>query len=167
VNNLANLVIFDFNVPSTATIGSTINVSMRVANFGTRPSGAFRVGFYWSTDGIITTSDLPANAVCNYPTGVAPQEFVPFCNVSIIVPTSLPPGFSYGLGVLADDLNAVVESEESDNDYGELIQLVAPIQLSLTQGPRSPQRSSDELRGLPRNPSDQSAASPLLRYGRN
>ena len=98
-------------IPSTATIGGSIQVTASVVNQGAVSAGAFRLGLYFSTNSTISTADFLL-ATCAI-SGLAPGGSV-VCSGPVTIPTSLPPGV-YFLGVIADDQGAVAESNESNN----------------------------------------------------
>ena len=94
------------------TTTHVLGVNTSVQNNGTGAAGSFRVGFYLSTDNIISTSDdLIENAVVNSLSNGY------YTNKSISVDldnTSVPYG-EYYVGVFFDDQSAVSESNENDN----------------------------------------------------
>jgi hypothetical protein len=98
-------------IPSTGTIGGTIQLSGSVVNQGAISAGAFRLGFYFSSDTTITTGDV-LFATCNV-SGLAPAaSFV--CSGPVTIPASLSPGV-YFIGVIADDQNSIAEGNEANN----------------------------------------------------
>ena len=98
-------------IPSTGTVGGTIQLSATVRNQGTGSAGAFRLGFYFSSNTTITTGDF-FFAFCNIP-GLAPGASV-LCSGPVPIPASLPPGV-YFVGVIADDQSTVAESNKGNN----------------------------------------------------
>lgn len=133
--------------PSTAPVGSAISVSNTVLNQGisdTPPgsSGTFRVGLYLSDDINITTSDvLLASRVVN---GL-PATQSSGAETLVGIPLSTPAG-QYYLGAIADDLNAITESDETNNALaGNSIVITAtPPDLTVTavSGPTSARRGN-------------------------
>src|SRR5215471_12136579 len=92
--------------------GSLQNVSLEVLNQGKRAAGAFRARFYLSTDTVITTGDIDTGSGCQF-TGLAKGESMT-CSAAVNIPSTIQPG-TYFLGVIVDDLNAVEESDKSNN----------------------------------------------------
>lgn len=126
VGGQPDLVVTSLSGPSTGTIGGQITVSVTVANQGSTDAGAFRLGFYFSTDSTITTGHTYSGWYCNFP-GLAAGT-TDLCSGPIGVPLSLTPG-TYYLGAIADDLGQVAESNENNNarvaDTGPIILTLA------------------------------------------
>jgi len=98
-------------IGSTGTPGGTIQVSASVVNQGATAAGAFRLGFYFSTNTTITTFDV-FFAFCNFSgLGVGQSGS---CSGPVTIPASLSPGV-YFVGVIADDQNSIAESNEGNN----------------------------------------------------
>ena len=108
-----DLVITSFTGPSTGVIGGLIPISVSIENQGVTTNTSFRLGFYYSTDSVITTGDAFSGWLCNFPSGLAGGASTG-CAGSIGVPSGLSPG-TYYLGAIADDLLAVGESNETNN----------------------------------------------------
>ncbi len=98
-------------IPSTGTIGGTIQLSASVVNQGALSAGAFRLGFYFSSNSTISTADV-LFATCNASGLVPGGSFV--CSGPVTIPSSLPPGV-YFVGVIADDQGAIAESNKTNN----------------------------------------------------
>jgi hypothetical protein len=109
---LPDLVITYLSGPSSGTIGGQIAVQVTVRNQGYLSAGAFRVGFYFSTDPSITTFDVYSGYYCSF-SGLSAGSSTG-CSGNIGVPSSLSPG-TYYLGAIVDDGNQVTESNESNN----------------------------------------------------
>lgn len=109
-----DLTVPTLTAPSSGITGSTITVTSSVQNLGSSASGAFRVGFYFSTNSLISLADTYSGSSCSF-TNLNAGSSAP-CNIAVTVPSSLAPG-TYYVGALADDLGAVVETNESNN-YG-------------------------------------------------
>ncbi len=109
----ADFTITAFAAPSRGVIGGSVPISLSLSNQGSIGAGAFRVGFYFSTDASITTSDVFGGWFCNFPSGLAAGS-TSGCSGVVGVPVVLTPGVYY-LGAIADDTFAVVESNESNN----------------------------------------------------
>ena len=113
-------------IPSTGTIGGTIQLSASVVNQGAGSAGAFRLGLYFSSDATITTGDL-FFAFCQI-SGLAAGSSTT-CSGPVTIPASLSPGV-YFVGVIADDQSTVAESNETNNTV-----LTGPITVSAVQPP--------------------------------
>jgi hypothetical protein len=109
---LPDLVVTSLTAPSSGIIGGQISISVNVANQGTVAAGGFRVGFYFSTDQVITTGDTFSGWFCNF-SGLAAGGSTG-CAGNVGVPASLTPGVYY-FGAIVDDLGAVPESNEGNN----------------------------------------------------
>lgn len=115
-------------------IGGAITLTVR--NLGPDPVGQFFVGVYLSADATITTSDsllvggresvvsLGGNAIASVPL---------FSGASVPASTPIGPRF---LGLLVDELNAVVETNEGNN--GTAIPITIVSCATLTLGELSP-----------------------------
>lgn len=99
-----DLVVDAVTAPRTTTINSSIPVVATVRNQGTAPAGALHVGFYYSTDTIITTSDVAAGGGCSY--AGLPVAAAVDCRTAIRVPSTLDPG-TYYVGAIVDDSSQV------------------------------------------------------------
>lgn len=121
---LPDLVVTSVDGPATGTISSRarIRVSVTLENQGTGNAGAFRLGFYYSTDPTVTTGDVFSGYLCNIDTGLTAGQTVT-CNGKIGAPTSLAEGIYY-LGACADDEDAVGESNETNNCTGDSVPIV-------------------------------------------
>lgn len=97
----------------SATVGGNINVSTTIRNQGAAGAGAFRAGFYYSTDATITTADVFSGSICNFAIGMGAGNSS-ICAGTIGVPGGLPPGMYY-VGVVVDDELQVGESNEANN----------------------------------------------------
>ncbi len=107
---LPDLVITYFGAPNTVVIGDFFQVGVTVRNQGDAAAGPFRVGFYYSTDATITTSDI-CNSACPYP-GLGPGEELN-CSGQIWAPPIAPN--TYYFGAIADDQGVIAESNENNN----------------------------------------------------
>jgi len=110
---LPDLVVTSLTAPTIGSIGGQITVSTTIVNQGSASAGAFRVGFYFSTNNVITTSDTFTGWSCTYPGGLASGGSTQ-CNGPIGVPSSLSPG-TYFFGVIVDDLGQIAEINEANN----------------------------------------------------
>ncbi len=105
--------------------GQSILVDDAVRNVGVETSGAFRVGIYLSDDALITPSDvlIGQRQVLDLDVGVLDQA-----SGSLTVPAFVMAG-SYFVGAVADDLGAIIEMDELNNE------LAAPGTLAVTSAP--------------------------------
>jgi|SRR5690349_2688684 CARDB len=101
-----------------------------ITNQGTdlnSPTGTIRNGFYLSTDTTITAADvfLDDNFNTNgvLPAGTSFQWGAP----TLTIPANTAPG-TYYLGILVDDLNQAVESNETNNFQSVKITVLSPLQ---------------------------------------
>lgn len=97
--------------PNAVLTGETISVVERIKNSGVIAANNVRVGVYLSSNDVVTTSDvsLGFRVIANLPVGATDEALTQF---------TLPPGLStgsYTLGVIADDLNGILEPDEGDN----------------------------------------------------
>jgi hypothetical protein len=109
-----DLTVTSFIVSSTnGVLGGTLPFSVTVANSGSAAAGSFRLGFYYSTDAVVTTADTFSGTICDYPNGLA-EERSDTCSGQLRVPTTLAPG-TYFVGAIADDLGRITEINENNN----------------------------------------------------
>ncbi|MEM1451295.1 MAG: CARDB domain-containing protein [Planctomycetota bacterium] len=97
--------------PLAIEAGQTIDVDDTVRNAGIEASGSFRVGVYLSTDVTITAADVLVGhrQVLGLDPGASDSA-----NGSLTIPMFVGAG-AYYVGVLADDLAAVTEVDETNN----------------------------------------------------
>ncbi|MBI3684250.1 MAG: hypothetical protein HY235_28070 [Acidobacteria bacterium] len=111
---LPRLVVTELRGPVTGEAGRSLTgVTSRIANQGNGPAGAFRFGFYFSSDASISTADTFSGWSCTFQNGLAAGA-ASTCNGDVGVPENLPPGTWY-LGGIADDQNQVPQSDRSGN----------------------------------------------------
>ena len=126
------LVVTSLSGPMSGLIGGQVTASAVVENAGGDvASGPFRLGFYWSTDAVITTGDVFSGSFCDFADLTAGG--MDSCDLLVAVPPSLPPGHHF-LGAIVDDLEEITESLETNNslvaDTGE-VNLVGTCVLGL------------------------------------
>ncbi|MEM4217369.1 MAG: clostripain-related cysteine peptidase [Candidatus Methanomethylicaceae archaeon] len=109
---LPDLVVTYLSGPSTGQIGGQIAVQATVRNQGYSAAGPFRLGFYFSTDSLITSGDVFSGWYCSF-SGLNSSSSTS-CSGNIGVPASLSPG-TYYLGAIVDDLGQVSEGDENNN----------------------------------------------------
>jgi subtilase family serine protease len=96
--------------PSTTTPASNFGVSVVVQNDGPGTAGAFRVGFYLSTDASITVSDTFLGFVPISSLGVGSATR----SATLQVPPGTPAA-AYNLGAIVDYQSAIEEGNEANN----------------------------------------------------
>lgn len=111
--NQPELIVTSLRGPTTGRVGAKIYVKTISKNQGSVNAGAFRVGFYFSTDSTITTGDARSSTYCNYSRGLYARR-TGTCNGYVVIPTSLGPG-TYYLGAIIDDSGRVAEGIENNN----------------------------------------------------
>ena len=114
-SGLPDLISTITSVPSTGTAGGTISVATTVTNQGTAdvPS-SYYAGIYLSTDSTITTADTNIYYWLDTTNPVASGGSTNFSYSAIPLPSTLATG-TYYIGAIADDLDAITESNESNN----------------------------------------------------
>lgn len=128
----ADLVITSLTAPTTGAAGETIDVSVNVANQSNRAADPFRLGFYYSADSTIETSDPASSLTCVFPSGLADTTN---CTGPVDIPLGLPPG-AYFFGAIVDITQMVTEKSETNNtrvsDNGPLNILAGACPADLT-----------------------------------
>jgi uncharacterized repeat protein (TIGR01451 family) len=125
----ADLVMEDISGPTNACTGSSIIIRNTVVNNGTDNAGSFAVALYLSADTNITTADLRlgSRTVASLPPGQTNGA-----STTLALPLTLTPG-TYFVGAIADYLNALPESEETNNATpGNLIEIAIGPELIMT-----------------------------------
>jgi hypothetical protein len=109
--------------PPVASPGANVDVMTAIENAGLDAAGAFRVGIYLSDDIRCVTADvfLGSRVVPSLAVGATDTQ-----TVTVGIPTSATLG-PKTLCAIADDLAAVDESVESNNDLGAPIQIVTAL----------------------------------------
>lgn len=129
-----NLTVPIFNAPACAVVGDAVGgqIQVRVTNIGPAviPAGtAAAIGFYVSTDAVITTSDTlltggRENILTQAPDGLlVGQSIDNFLFAGASIPGS-PLGNVF-IGVLADEFDVLDEDNEGDNTAAQAIQILA------------------------------------------
>lgn len=96
--------------PASAARGSTVNVGFTFGNQGTS-SQTFNIGFYLSTNNIISTGDL----LLGTNTGAsASAGAIGSFSRSLTIPSNVAPG-TYYLGFMVDSAGALAENNEGNN----------------------------------------------------
>ena len=130
-----NLTVTIFNAPSCALHGEVIGgqIQVRVTNTGPAvipAATAAAIGFYVSTDSVITTSDTlmiggRENLLSEAPGGLLVGEFIEnFLFTGASINTGSPTGNVF-IGVLADEFDALDEDNEGDNTAAQAIEILA------------------------------------------
>lgn len=102
--------------PATVRPGDAVTLSpWSVRNVGpVGLEGGIRNGFYLSTDATITSNDLLLGQNNNTAGVLGPGQQFDWGGPTLTIPSTVAPG-RYWIGILVDDLNQVVESDESNN----------------------------------------------------
>jgi subtilase family serine protease len=109
---LPDLELTSFTAPSSGTAGGTVFLDAQVTNISAADAGAYQVGYYLSSNDLITTGDTHF-AFCDETTGLVAGATTG-CVGPVPLPASLTAG-TYYLGAIVDDLGQVGESDESNN----------------------------------------------------
>ena len=130
-----DLVVTSLGGSTSGLIGGQVAASAALENTGGDvASGAFRLGFYWSTDAVITTGDVFSGSFCDFVDLAAGG--IDNCDLLVAVPDTLPPGPHF-FGAIVDDLGEITESLETNNsrvaDTG-VVNLVDTCVLALDLG---------------------------------
>jgi hypothetical protein len=96
--------------PISANRGSTVTIEFTFANLSTTTRETFDIGFYLSTNDIISTSDrlLGTNRGA-----YASRGYVGTYSRTLTIPTSVAPG-TYYIGFVLDPANATAEAHEAN-----------------------------------------------------
>lgn len=106
-----DLIMTTLTGPASGNSGSAITVLNKVKNIGVTNATGFYVGFYLSTDSIITTSDRYLGQ--RYVTGLGGGGINGW-NSNITIPANVAAG-TYYIGAIADYSNLVMETNETNN----------------------------------------------------
>jgi hypothetical protein len=115
-------------LPERIQIGQTLEASYTVQNLGGSDSGPFRVGIYLSADATLTPQDflLASQETGNLgPDASAIQHMRLAITEDALAQAGLQAGQLF-LGVIADDLDQVTESDETNNVASSAIQVELP-----------------------------------------
>jgi hypothetical protein len=110
-----DLIVTAVNSPTTGMAGGSITAASTVKNQGTATAGAFRLGYYISTDSTITTRDVDTRWGCDI-SSLEPGASHD-CSGNVAIPSTLTTG-TYYLGAYADKKGEVSESLENNNGRG-------------------------------------------------
>jgi len=110
-----DLTVTSVNGPLYGFLGGVINVdSTGVQNQGSVPAGANSVAYYFSTDPDTQPAQTFSGSTCPVP-GLAGGSSYNCVDIMVDVPGGLAAG-TYSLVAIVDDLDAVAESDENNND---------------------------------------------------
>jgi subtilase family serine protease len=115
--------------PSQVYVGNSLSTSGYLYNQGSLSTSAATVGYYLSTDNSLSSNDILIGT--NGAITVGSSSYVSFYGTATI-PGATAPGYYYVLFV-ADYLNQVTETNESNNVSSTSIQVVVPT-VDLTMG---------------------------------
>ena len=93
--------------------GDTFTLDETIRNKGELDAGAFRVGYYLSSDGIIDSSDVLLGARTIASLAVGDEDSA---STLLTIPPSTAPG-EYWIAIWVDDQQAVTENDEDDNVF--------------------------------------------------
>ncbi len=138
---MPDLVMTQISGPASAATGTKVDLVNTVKNKGVSSAGSFYVGFYLSTDAVITTSDtyLGRRSVSGLAAGAKKSA-----TTSVMIPAALAAG-TYYIGAIADCNNARAETDETNNALaGNTITLTigADLVVSAINGPASTTRGT-------------------------
>lgn len=91
--------------------GQTVRAEFTYENNGANTKTGIQVGYYISTNDLITTFDRKIGSGSFN----LSRDNVYTTSVSLVIPSDLKPGTNYWLGVIIDDNNAIPEAVESNN----------------------------------------------------
>src|SRR5258706_188084 len=115
---------------TTLAAGATTTVTAIDLNLGPVAAPGSAAGIYLSTDSTITTADTLLTTVTSPGLAATGQTgYYDAQNVQVTLPGNLAPG-TYFIGGIADNANAVAESNEADNNLNTAMITVAPPNLS-------------------------------------
>jgi subtilase family serine protease len=122
----ADLVMTTVNGLTSGKVGSPITITDTVTNQGTDNASGFYVGYYLSTDAVITTSDnfLYSRYVPSLVAGTSDTR-----SLTVVIP-NLAPG-DYFLGAIADAFNSQGESNENNNVIAGNVITVTALNMDL------------------------------------
>jgi uncharacterized repeat protein (TIGR01451 family) len=116
--------------PAVGSLGGTIQVSSLIENIGTGNPGNFAVGYYLSTDSVVTTND--ARVAQQAISSLAPGQ-TGTSTVTVAISSALTPGFYY-LGAIADFNESIVEANDANNAHvGGIIEIKLGLDLAVTR----------------------------------
>lgn len=125
-----NLKVVNLNVtPTSIGQGQQATIQYMLGNNGNMDASGFKVAFYFSNDSIINSSDTLLATVDI--TTVPATTNLGYMSVQVTIPAGAMLGTRY-VGAIADSMNAVVENDESDNDYSALVSIVGAPDLTVT-----------------------------------
>ncbi len=122
----ADLVMTSVNSSAGGKVGSPITITDTVTNQGTDNASGFYVGYYLSTDAVITTSDkfLYYRYVPSLVAGTSDTR-----SLTVAIP-NVAPG-DYFLGAIADAFNSQGESNENNNVITGNVIVVTALNMDL------------------------------------
>ncbi|HEY1373579.1 MAG TPA: FG-GAP-like repeat-containing protein [Candidatus Binatia bacterium] len=129
-----NLVVSALSGPSAALLKGKLALSYTVQNQGNANAASFNVGFYLSSDNVITSQDTLLASSKALKNGLAGGGSTGATSQSITLPKTTAPG-SYFIGAIADPGNKVSETSESDNTKSFPITVCAPMTAPSLQSP--------------------------------
>ncbi|MBP0022267.1 MAG: hypothetical protein J7647_32515 [Cyanobacteria bacterium SBLK] len=146
---------FDITSNSTNT-GESITANFQLQNAGNGDAGAFRVGFYLSTDETINANDklldfIDINALN---AGESTNILNRILNLPQYDDSFWQGSRNYYIGIIVDDLNAIAESNENNNASQGIGTDLDNININVTQPSRDLRGESFSLNTLTFNAGD-------------
>jgi subtilase family serine protease len=124
-SNIDLVLDYNFDVrPARTAAGTDFKISYYLDNLGTTPAYMPTVGFYLSTDAVLSSDDLFIGGYQYYRNSVFPSSYVYLTNLAT-VPRSTVPGQYYVLGV-ADYQDDFAETNETNNVHSAPLEVTAP-----------------------------------------
>jgi CARDB len=111
---------------STVNQGGTLLVTDTVVNQGPVSSGSFRIAYHLSTDTIYGNGDDVTIRTIRIVTRLFAAGATSTATTSLAIPRAMPGG-AYYLCAMADSLNQVTESNETNNALCSTIQVAVPL----------------------------------------
>jgi len=131
-----NLRVSNFSAPASALAGGIIGdkIQLFIENQGSQVNESFSIGFYISSDTIITTDDYLLTGGREFASGINQGAIIEIpLNDEAIIPENLTSG-EYYIGALIDEDNRINESVETDNFYSLKFTVISQIKtLGITE----------------------------------
>jgi len=118
----ADLIMLSISGPTAGVKGSTVNLTDTVKNQGVGSIGASYVGYYLSTDSVITQSDtlVGSRYIANLGAGASNSG-----SINAVIPSALATG-TYYWGAIADFTQSQTEADENNNAKAANTIIVTP-----------------------------------------
>ncbi|MGP8330608.1 MAG: C39 family peptidase [Methanosarcinaceae archaeon] len=113
----ADLTVAAFDVPDTVAIGDTLTINSCIFNRGLADANSISYGYYWMRR--VSTPPLEMPQSQNIIPALAPGDSL-LIREQVIVPDSLP-SRKYGLALYSDNLQTIVEMDENNNLFYDVV----------------------------------------------